>query len=166
MSSIEDHELPKANVTRVLKQSLPHGTALQKNAKLAVSKAATVFISYITSLAHDTAKSSNHKTITTADVMKAMEVAELDHLIPQLQARLKEYQDVQNERKQRKKDKQQTEPTPSRTKRALDEDDGSQQDTPTGDQVDSRKKVKENGGEEKDGNEEEEASSNVEPMEE
>ncbi|KAI9305741.1 histone-fold-containing protein [Cunninghamella echinulata] len=88
MTSIEELELPKANVARVLKNALPQGTALQKNAKLAVGKAATVFISYISSLANDVAKSSNHKTITTADVFKAMETAELDSLMPKLKERL------------------------------------------------------------------------------
>ncbi|KAI8335410.1 histone-fold-containing protein [Chlamydoabsidia padenii] len=157
MSSIEDHELPKANVARILKQALPHGTALQKNAKLAVSKAATVFISYITSLSHDTAKSSNHKTITPADVMKAMEIAELDHLIPQLQIRLQEYQDLQNEKKQRKKDKQ-NESTPTGTKRGLDDEE---EDT-TSNQDESRKKAKDNGEEDKDNT----PTRGVEPMEE
>ncbi|ORZ05380.1 histone-fold-containing protein [Absidia repens] len=163
MSSIEDHELPKANVTRVLKQALPPGTALQKNAKLAINRAATVFISYITSLSLDTAKSNNHKTISTSDVLKAMEVAELDHLIPQLKVRLQEYQTLQNEKKQRKKDKQ-NDPTASSTgtKRGLDddeEDDEEQEDT-AGDKVESRKKAKDNG------NDDSTTLSSTEPMEE
>ncbi|KAI8068275.1 histone-fold-containing protein, partial [Gongronella butleri] len=87
--SIEDYELPKANVTRILKQSLPAGTNLQRNAKLAVSKAGTVFISYISALANDVAKNQNHKTITSADVIKALEIAELDALLPTLKDRLK-----------------------------------------------------------------------------
>ncbi|KAI7862132.1 histone-fold-containing protein [Spinellus fusiger] len=84
MSSIEDNELPKANVARVLKNALPTGTALQKDAKLAVSKASAVFISYLSTVANDIAKSANHKTISAADVFKAMEILELDHLSPLL----------------------------------------------------------------------------------
>ncbi|KAI7855193.1 histone-fold-containing protein [Circinella umbellata] len=84
MSSIEDNELPKANISRVLKNALPPGTALQKEAKLAVSKAATVFINYLSTVANDTAKSANHKTISAPDVFKAMEVLEFDDLIPAL----------------------------------------------------------------------------------
>ncbi|CAO3593409.1 unnamed protein product [Absidia cylindrospora] len=136
MSSIEDHELPKANVTRVLKQALPPGTALQKNAKLAINRAATVFISYITSL--------------SLIPPKAMEVAEFNHLIPQLKVRLQEYQTLQNEKKQRKKDKQ-NDPTASSTgtKRGLDDDDDDdddeEQEDTTSDKVESRKKAKDNG---------------------
>ncbi|KAI8150156.1 histone-fold-containing protein [Fennellomyces sp. T-0311] len=84
MSSIEDNELPKANISRVLKSALPPGTALQKEAKVAVSKAATVFINYLSTVANDTAKTANHKTISAPDVFKAMEVLEFDHLIQPL----------------------------------------------------------------------------------
>lgn len=34
--------------------------------------------------ANDTAKSANHKTISAADVFKAMEVIEMEHLVPAL----------------------------------------------------------------------------------
>ncbi|KAI9332413.1 histone-fold-containing protein [Pilaira anomala] len=87
-STIEDNELPKANVTRVLKTALPPGTALQKDAKLAVSRAATVFINYLSSIANDVAKGANHKTISAPDVFKALEIVELDHLAPQLKESL------------------------------------------------------------------------------
>ncbi|KAI8336851.1 histone-fold-containing protein [Choanephora cucurbitarum] len=80
-SSIEDNELPKANVTRVLKTALPPGTALQKDAKLAVSKAATVFINYLSSVANDVAKGANHKTITAADVFTALNIESLEGML-------------------------------------------------------------------------------------
>ncbi|KAI8100093.1 histone-fold-containing protein [Halteromyces radiatus] len=170
MSSIEDHELPKANVTRVLKHALPPGTALQKNAKLAVSKASTVFINYITSLAHDAAKSNNHKTITPVDVMKAMEIAELDHLLPQLKERLQEYQTLQNEKKQRRKDKQNDSAT-SGTKRGLEDENGEQDDL-TNEQSEPRKKAKDSDDRENNNNASVETtttatnSNSIEPMEE
>ncbi|CAO3635899.1 unnamed protein product [Cunninghamella blakesleeana] len=150
MTSIEELELPKANVTR-----LPPGTALQKNAKLAVGKAATVFISYISSLANNVAKSSNHKTITTADVFKAMEIAELEALMPQLKERLEEYKKVQNEKKQRKKEKQNDTATAG-TKRGLDEDEDDKNN-------DVRKKAKED---DDDDDDETGGENDVDPMEE
>ncbi|KAG2205523.1 hypothetical protein INT47_005897 [Mucor saturninus] len=104
-STIEDNELPKANVTRVLKTALPPGTALQKDAKLAVSKAATVFINYLSSVANDVAKGANHKTISAPDVFKALEIVELEHLAPQLRESLTAYQQNMVEKKQRKKEK-------------------------------------------------------------
>ncbi|KAI8886229.1 histone-fold-containing protein [Backusella circina FSU 941] len=85
---IEDNELPKANVTRVLKAALPPGTALQKDARLAVGKAATVFINYISAVANDVAKGASHKTISAPDVFKALEIVELDNLSPQLKESL------------------------------------------------------------------------------
>ncbi|KAG2235061.1 histone-fold-containing protein [Thamnidium elegans] len=102
-STIEDNELPKANVTRVLKTALPPGTALQKDAKLAVSRAATVFINYLSSVANDVAKGANHKTISAPDVFKALEIVELDHLAPQLRESLTVYQQNMVEKKQKKK---------------------------------------------------------------
>ncbi|KAG2190335.1 hypothetical protein INT46_006670 [Mucor plumbeus] len=102
-STIEDNELPKANVTRVLKSSLPAGTALQKDARLAVSKAATVFINYISSVANDVAKGANHKTISAADVFKALDICELEHMVPELQESLTAYQQIMLEKKQLKK---------------------------------------------------------------
>ncbi|CDH59190.1 hypothetical protein RO3G_11519 [Lichtheimia corymbifera JMRC:FSU:9682] len=122
MSSIEDNELPKANISRVLKHALPPGTALQKEAKTAVSKSATVFINYLSSVANDTARSANHKTISAADVFKAMEVLELDHLIQPLKESFAAYQQLQSDKKQRKKDKK-TEDEARGQKRDADDDE-------------------------------------------
>ncbi|KAK4515820.1 Phenylalanine 4-monooxygenase (Phe-4-monooxygenase) [Mucor velutinosus] len=102
-STIEDNELPKANVTRVLKSALPPGTALQKDARLAVSKAATVFINYVSSVANDVAKGANHKTISAADVFKALDICELEHMVPELQESLAAYQQIVLDKKQQKK---------------------------------------------------------------
>ncbi|KAG0170992.1 hypothetical protein DFQ28_001348 [Apophysomyces sp. BC1034] len=129
MSSIEDNELPKANVARVLKHALPSGTALQKDAKLAVSKASTV--------ANDVAKRANHKTISAADVFKAVEILELDHMLAPLKESFTAYQQLQVDKKQRKKENkpQEDEQSPNTLqdsglteeergqKRALDEDE-------------------------------------------
>ncbi|CEP07281.1 hypothetical protein [Parasitella parasitica] len=102
-STIEDNELPKANVTRVLKSALPPGTALQKDARLAVGKAATVFINYISSVANDVAQGANHKTISAADVFKALDICELEHMVPELQESLSAFQQIMLEKKQQKK---------------------------------------------------------------
>ncbi|KAI7901943.1 histone-fold-containing protein [Cokeromyces recurvatus] len=139
-SSIEDNELPKANVARVLKAALPPGTALQKDAKLAVSKAATVFINYISSVANDVAKGANHKTISAPDVFKALEIVELDHLAPELKESLTVFQQIALEKKQKKKERDeskakedeeedaQTENLTRGQKRSLDEDDDEDDD--------------------------------------
>ncbi|ORX59022.1 histone-fold-containing protein [Hesseltinella vesiculosa] len=164
MSSIEDYELPKANVTRILKQALPTGTALQRNAKLAVSKSGTVFINYISALANDVAKNQNHKTITSNDVLKAVELAELDAILPALKDRLKDYQQSMQEKKQRKKGKQAE--SQAGTKRGLesDKDDDTNEES-------SRKKAKEDNVDNSDEEEEvdagdEDLTATAVPMEE
>ena len=87
------------------------------------------------------AKNQNHKTITSADVIKALEIAELDALLPTLKDRLKgmrdsqsprgrraqfvffyciDYQQTMNEKKQRKKAEKAD--AQAGSKRGLDED--------------------------------------------
>ncbi|KAI9270444.1 histone-fold-containing protein [Phascolomyces articulosus] len=122
MSSIEDNELPKANISRVLKTALPPGTALQKEAKVAVSKAATVFINYLSTVANDTAKSANHKTISAPDVFKAMEVLEFDDLIPALRESFTVFQQLQSDKKQKKKEKKAEEENAASTTATPDDD--------------------------------------------
>jgi len=45
----EDLNLPNAVVTRIIKESLPSGINVGKDARLAISKAASVFVLYATS---------------------------------------------------------------------------------------------------------------------
>ncbi|KAF5007635.1 hypothetical protein F66182_15715 [Fusarium sp. NRRL 66182] len=47
--SVEDLLLPRAVTQRLAKSVLPPDTAIQKDALLAIQKAATVFISYLSS---------------------------------------------------------------------------------------------------------------------
>src|SRR6476661_3202343 len=77
-NNIEDHELPKTILTRLLKQSLPEGTLIQKDAKIAISKSTLVFVNYVTFLANEIAKQAGLKTLTPEHVYKALEMAELE----------------------------------------------------------------------------------------
>ena len=45
----EDLNLPNAVVTRIIKEALPSGVNIGKDARLAISKAASVFVLYATS---------------------------------------------------------------------------------------------------------------------
>ncbi|KAG0738120.1 hypothetical protein G6F57_009808 [Rhizopus arrhizus] len=100
--SIDDLELPKAVITRVLKNALPEGTVISKDTRLAANRAATVFVNYLASVANDVAKGVNHKTINSPDVIKALEIVELDHLIEPLKEGLEGK--LIAEKKQKKKD--------------------------------------------------------------
>lgn len=45
----EDLNLPNAVVTRIIKEAIPPGVNIGKDARLAISKAASVFVLYATS---------------------------------------------------------------------------------------------------------------------
>ena len=87
-NSIEDFELPKTIINRVLKSSLPEGALFQKDAKLAFSKSGTVFINFITALAQDLAKQANLKTLTPEMIYKALELSDFEHLVPKVKETL------------------------------------------------------------------------------
>ena len=59
-------------VTRLAKSAVPPETKLQKDVPLALVKGSTIFINYLSALAHDTAVDQGHKTITAAHVLEAV----------------------------------------------------------------------------------------------
>ncbi|KAF8936651.1 hypothetical protein BGZ47_009398 [Haplosporangium gracile] len=83
-TSIEDNELPKAILTRIMKQALPENTNIQANAKLAMTKSTTLFINYLASAANEVAGSVGHKIISGAHVLKALETVDLEEMLPRL----------------------------------------------------------------------------------
>ena len=88
MDSIQDFDLPKTLITRILKTALPPGTLIQKEARLAFLKAATVFIHYITATANDLVLQSNHKTLTPQVIYKALELVDMESLVPGVSERV------------------------------------------------------------------------------
>jgi len=65
--------LPKTILARIIKAAQGEEEYLyQKDAKSAMSKCATVFVSYLTAVAADMAKNANVKTITTDHVLQGM----------------------------------------------------------------------------------------------
>ncbi|KAJ2989327.1 hypothetical protein HDV02_005047 [Globomyces sp. JEL0801] len=97
---IENYELPKSVIDKIIRNALPEGVLVQKEAKMAVSKAATVFINYITAAAQDSISGTSRKSINASDVFKALEVLELDgSLLVPVQQAVKEYQAVAKEKR-------------------------------------------------------------------
>ncbi|KAG0253471.1 hypothetical protein BG011_006349 [Mortierella polycephala] len=99
-TSIEDNELPKAILTRIMKQVLPDNTNIQGNAKLAMTKSTTLFINYLASAANDVAADAGHKIISGAHVLKALESLDLEDMVPRLTEELKAFQAIQKSRKE------------------------------------------------------------------
>ncbi|KAJ2489593.1 hypothetical protein IWW37_003873 [Coemansia sp. RSA 2050] len=87
-TTIEDLDFPKAVLTRIIKSSLPENISIQKEARHGVSKASTVFVSYLAATANDCARESGHKTIMTSDVFKALEAIGLADFIDRLKSDL------------------------------------------------------------------------------
>lgn len=91
----QDYNLPKTMVQRLSKGVLPPNTQIQKDALLAISKSATVFINYLSSVANEQAQRANKKTIQPKDVLDAIHLTEFDSFLPRLEAELEKYNAVQ-----------------------------------------------------------------------
>ncbi|KAL6906787.1 histone-fold-containing protein [Trichoderma evansii] len=97
--TIEDLNLPKSIITRLAKGSLPPNTQIQGNAILALSKSATVFISYLASHANENTVAAGKKTISPADVFKALDDTEFSFLKEPLEAEFAKFTAVQAEKR-------------------------------------------------------------------
>ncbi|KAI9682604.1 MAG: hypothetical protein M1822_006902 [Bathelium mastoideum] len=107
--SVEDLLLPRTMCQRLAKGVLPANTQIQKDALLAMSKSATVFINYIgmqcvlritpvsliwlmqTCSAQDAAQAADKSTIRPKDVLEAVKELEFDDFIPRLEIELEKY---------------------------------------------------------------------------
>ncbi|PVG02412.1 histone-fold-containing protein [Serendipita vermifera] len=91
LDGIDHYQLPQSTVTRIAKSALPSNAKLQKESVLALVKGSTVFINYIGSSAQEVANARAHKTITSADVLQALELTDFGDMVPGLSAELEEY---------------------------------------------------------------------------
>lgn len=82
----EDLNLPLSVVSRIIKEALPDGVIVSKEARLAVSRAASVFILHATTFANLEASAHKRKTLTAPDVLAALHELALDDFLPPLQA--------------------------------------------------------------------------------
>ncbi|BFZ20639.1 hypothetical protein BsWGS_23678 [Bradybaena similaris] len=98
----EDLNLPNAVVARIIKEAIPEGVNVSKEAKLAISKAASVFVLYATSCSNNFALKNKRKTITAQDILSAMEDMEFEQFIEPLQQCQEAFR---NEKLEKKKDK-------------------------------------------------------------
>ncbi|XP_005112415.1 DNA polymerase epsilon subunit 3 [Aplysia californica] len=101
----EDLNLPNAVVTRIIKDAIPDGVAVSKEARLAISKAASVFVLYATSCSNNFALKSKRKTINAQDVLSAMEDMEFEQFIEPLQQCQEAFRQEKSEKKSQKKEK-------------------------------------------------------------
>lgn len=99
----EDLNLPTAVITRIIKDAIPDGVNVSKEARLAISKAASVFVLYATSCSNNFALKGKRKTITATDVLSALEDMEFDQFVEPLKECLAAYRKGQQGKKDQKK---------------------------------------------------------------
>ncbi|KAL3434056.1 histone-fold-containing protein [Aspergillus tetrazonus] len=89
--SIEDYLLPRSITLRLAKSVLPPNTSVQKDAVLAIQKAATVFVSYLSSHANE---ATLKRTVSPADVLNALSELEFEGFRPRLEKELDKFTDL------------------------------------------------------------------------
>ncbi|KAL8854591.1 MAG: hypothetical protein Q9221_000626 [Calogaya cf. arnoldii] len=92
--NIEDLSLPRTMVQRLAKGVLPPNTQIQKDAIVAMSKGATVFINHIADKANEIALSTNKKTITPLNVLEALSQCEYEDFLPRVKAELDRFNEI------------------------------------------------------------------------
>ncbi|XP_064649849.1 DNA polymerase epsilon subunit 3-like [Lineus longissimus] len=96
----EDLNLPNAVIARIIKDALPDGVNIGKDARLAISKAASVFVLYATSCANNFAMKGKRKTISAQDVLLAMNDMEFERFVGPLKEALEAFKNEQKSKKQ------------------------------------------------------------------
>ncbi|XP_058014987.1 DNA polymerase epsilon subunit 3 [Ahaetulla prasina] len=91
----EDLNLPNAVITRIIKEALPDGVNVSKEARSAISRAASVFVLYATSCANNFARKGKRKTLNAGDVISAMEEMEFQRFVGPLKESLEAYRNEQ-----------------------------------------------------------------------
>ncbi|XP_076331790.1 DNA polymerase epsilon subunit 3-like [Tachypleus tridentatus] len=84
----EDFNLPTSVITRIVKDALPEGVNVSKEAKSALSKAASVFVLYATTCANNFTLKDKRKTLSGNDVLAAVQDMEFDMFLEPLQENL------------------------------------------------------------------------------
>ncbi|KAH0565574.1 hypothetical protein GP486_001024 [Trichoglossum hirsutum] len=97
--NVEDYNLPRTIVQRLAKGVLPANTQIQKDALLAMSKSATVFVSYLTAYANENAMKAHKRTIQPKDVLDALSELEFEAFLPRLEAELARYTEIQTDKR-------------------------------------------------------------------
>lgn len=85
---LEDFNLPNSVVQRIIKEAINDNVNIGKDARIALARAAAVFVLYITSHSSQMAQRVNRKTLIAQDVFDALKNLEFDELVEPLQTAL------------------------------------------------------------------------------
>ncbi|EDW57648.1 DNA polymerase epsilon subunit 3 [Drosophila virilis] len=99
---IEDLNLPNAVIARLIKEALPEGSNVSKEARAAIAKAASVFAIFITSSSTALAHKQNHRTITAKDILQTLNELDFESFVPSLTQDLEVYRKMVRDKKESK----------------------------------------------------------------
>uniref|UniRef100_A0A1A9WA23 DNA polymerase epsilon subunit 3 n=1 Tax=Glossina brevipalpis TaxID=37001 RepID=A0A1A9WA23_9MUSC len=100
---IEDLNLPNAVIARLIKEALPDGANVSKEARTTIARAASVFVIFLTSTSTTLARKQNHKTINTVNILDALKQLEFESFIEPLTRDLEVYRKVIKDKKEKNK---------------------------------------------------------------
>ncbi|MBA0608520.1 hypothetical protein Godav_020732 [Gossypium davidsonii] len=97
-SKEQDRFLPIANVSRIMKKSLPANAKISKEAKETVQECVSEFISFITGEASDKCQREKRKTINGDDLLWAMTTLGFENYVGPLKVYLNKYRETEGEK--------------------------------------------------------------------
>ena len=100
----QDRFLPTANISRIMKVSLPQTAKIAKDGKETVQECVSEFISFITSEASDKCLQEKRKTINGDDLLWAMSTLGFDRYVEPLKIYLAKYRESVRQTSSNKKD--------------------------------------------------------------
>ena len=103
----QDRFLPIANISRIMKKSLPPNAKIAKDAKETVQECVSEFISFVTSEASEKCQKEKRKTINGEDLLWAMSTLGFNKYVEPLKHYLTKYREVNKEDSNNKKKEQQ-----------------------------------------------------------
>nr|XP_009787044.1 PREDICTED: nuclear transcription factor Y subunit B-3-like isoform X2 [Nicotiana sylvestris] len=106
-----DKFLPIANVSRIMKKSLPANAKISKEAKETVQECVSEFISFITGEASDKCQREKRKTINGDDLLWAMTTLGFENYVGPLKGYLNKYRETEGEKNIMARNEEPCEPT-------------------------------------------------------
>uniref|UniRef100_A0A915DSL3 DNA polymerase epsilon subunit 3 n=1 Tax=Ditylenchus dipsaci TaxID=166011 RepID=A0A915DSL3_9BILA len=80
IDNVEDLKLPQAVITRLVKEALPPGVNVSKEARTAIARSAAIFVLHTTTYANEYALAHKRKNVTAEDVFHAIKILECEEL--------------------------------------------------------------------------------------
>ncbi|KAF3323410.1 nuclear transcription factor Y subunit B-3-like protein [Carex littledalei] len=94
----QDHFLPIANVSRIMKRALPANAKISKDAKETMQECVSEFISFITGEASDKCQREKRKTVNGDDLIWAMTTLGFEDYVEPLKVYLQRFRELEGDK--------------------------------------------------------------------